>query len=72
MNVSSKKRHCSDEIIDMELNCISCGKRLYVSNASIDSVLASLKRCGAAILICTCGQAQMVMQQIWQHQRWND
>jgi hypothetical protein len=44
----------------MEVDCIICRTRLYVSDASIDAVLTSLEQTGAAILICTCGQAQLV------------
>ena len=44
----------------MEVDCVICRTRLYVSDALIDAVLTSLEQTGAAILICTCGQAQIV------------
>jgi hypothetical protein len=50
----------SGGVVDMEVDCIICRTRLYVSDASIDAVLTSLEQTGAAILICTCGQAQLV------------
>ncbi len=48
-------------VVDMELACVACGTRLYVSDASIDAVLTSLERAGGAILVCwVCGQTQVV------------
>ena len=50
-----------DGVVDMELDCVTCRTRLYVSDASIDAVLASLRHAGAAILVCyRCGQAQKI------------
>jgi len=46
---------------DMELECVTCGTRLYVPEALIEAILASLERAGAAILVCAvCNQAQLV------------
>lgn len=56
------ERHLQpNDVVDMELDCVTCRTRLYVSDASIDAVLASLRRAGAAVLVCyACGQAQMI------------
>ncbi len=52
-------------VVDMELDCATCRTRLYVSDASIDAVLASLRRAGAAVLVCyACGQGQMIRWKI--------
>lgn len=53
----------TDELVDMELHCVRCHARLYVPMAQISAVMTSLKRTGAAILICVCGQAQFVRTQ---------
>jgi|GraSoiStandDraft_49_1057285.scaffolds.fasta_scaffold740716_1 hypothetical protein len=50
----------SGGVVDIEVDCVICRTRLYVPEASIDAVLTSLEQTGAAILICTCGQAQIV------------
>ena len=50
----------SGGVVDMEMYCVICRVRLYVSDAAIDAVLTSLEQTGVAILICTCGQAQIV------------
>lgn len=50
----------SDGVIDMEVNCITCHERLHIPDASIDAVLTSLNRMGAVVLVCTCGQMQIV------------
>ena len=48
-------------MVDLEVDCATCATRLYVPEASIDAVLASLERTGMAILICAaCRQAQLV------------
>lgn len=48
------------DVVDMELQCVRCGTRLFVPLPQIHNVLASLERTGAAILICICGQAQLI------------
>ena len=50
----------ANEVVDMELHCVACGTRLYVSISQATAVVASLERCGAAILVCICGQAQLI------------
>jgi hypothetical protein len=55
-----EKRSNTEEAIDMELHCVTCGTRLYVPISQANAVVASLKRCGAAILVCICGQAQLI------------
>jgi hypothetical protein len=67
--MSIKKRSITDEVIDMELHCVTCGTRLYVPVPQTDAVIASLDRIGAAILICVCGQAQIIRRK---RQRRND
>jgi hypothetical protein len=57
--VSAKKQTNSDDMVDIELHCVTCRARLYVSVPQADAVIASLERTGAAILICVCGQAQI-------------
>jgi hypothetical protein len=58
--MTSEKRSRTDEVVDMELQCVRCGTRLYVAISQADAVVASLERCGAAILVCICGQAQFI------------
>ena len=67
--MGTEKRSSSDEVVDMELHCVTCGTRLYVSVPQADAVIASLERTGAAILICVCGQAQIIRCKL---QRRND
>jgi hypothetical protein len=67
--MSIEKRSSSGEVVDMELHCVTCGTRLYVSVPQAEAVMASLERTGAAILICVCGQAQIIRRQL---QRRND
>ncbi len=67
--MSAKKQINSDDVVDMELHCVTCGARLYVSALQADAVIASLERTGAAILICVCGQAQIIRRKL---QRRND
>ncbi len=55
-----EKRSDTEEVVDMELHCVTCGTRLYVPISQADAVVASLERCGAAILVCICGQAQLI------------
>ena len=58
--MTTQKRSDTDEAVDMELHCLTCGARLYIPLSQAAAVLASLQRCGAAILVCTCGQAQLI------------
>ena len=67
--MTNKTHIGSSEVVDMELHCVSCGARLYVSAPQADAVIASLKRTGAAILVCMCGQAQLIQ---WKRQKRND
>ncbi len=57
---TGKQRPGIGEVVDMELPCVRCGTQLYVPLSQIHTVLASLARSGAAILICVCGQAQLI------------
>lgn len=51
----------SNDVVDMEVNCVLCTTRLYIPFAALGAVLASFRRVGAAVLIChACGQAQLV------------
>ena len=64
------QKHFSDEdVVDMELHCVQCKARLYVPVSQIDAVIASLQRTGAAILICVCGQAQLIRSK--RHKRYD-
>ncbi len=67
--MSIEKLSSSNEVVDMELHCVTCGTRLYVSVPQADAVIASLERTGTAILICVCGQAQFIQRKL---QRRND
>jgi hypothetical protein len=58
--MTSKKRSSAEEVVDIELHCVRCKARLYVPLSQASSVIASLKRTGAAILICVYGQAQLI------------
>lgn len=62
--MSASKEVGSDDVVDMEINCVRCKTRLYVPVAQANAVIASLERTGAAILICVCGQAQLIR---WKH-----
>ena len=59
----AEQRSEAQEVVDMELECVKCHTPLYVPLAQIDAILASLTRTGAAILICVCGQAQLIHSQ---------
>ncbi len=67
--MTSEKRSGTEEVVDMELHCVRCKARLYVPVSQANAVIASLKRTGAAILICVCGQAQLIR---WKRQKRND
>jgi hypothetical protein len=58
--MTTQKRSSAEEMVDMELHCVRCGTRLYVPISRATAVVASLERCGAAILVCTCGQMQLI------------
>jgi hypothetical protein len=62
--MSTDNRSSSKEVVDMELYCVTCGTRLYVSVPQADVVITSLERTGAAILICVCGQAQIIRRKL--------
>ncbi len=64
--MGAKKHSGSDEVVDTELHCVTCGVRLYVSVPQAKAVIAALERTGAAILICMCGQAQLIR---WKRQK---
>ncbi len=42
------------------LPSVRCKARLYVPISQVNAVIASLERTGAALLICVCGQAQLI------------
>jgi len=67
--MTNKTRSDPSEVVDMEMHCIACGTRLYVPALQADAVIASLERTGAAILICMCGQAQLIR---WKRKKRND
>ena len=59
----SENRSTGEEVVDMEALCVRCQARLYVPVSRVGAVIASLQRTGAALLICVCGQAQLVRTQ---------
>ena len=61
--MSGEKRVGTHDVVDMELACVRCRAPLYVSVTQVSAVMASLQRTGAAILICLCGQAQLIRTQ---------
>ena len=67
--MTSEKHSRAEEVVDMELQCVRCQVRLYVPVSQASAVLASLTRTGAAILICVCGQVQLIRSK---HQRRHD
>ena len=58
--MTSEKHSGTEEVVDMELQCVRCQARLYVPVSQVAAVITSLERTGAAILICVCGQAQLI------------
>lgn len=59
--MSSRKPQIGpNDVVDMELHCVACGTRLYVPALQAEVVITSLERTGAVILICICGQAQLI------------
>lgn len=50
----------SYDLLDMDVNCITCGTRLYVPDTLTDRIVAALEKTGTVILICTCGQPQSI------------
>ena len=58
--MTNEKRSGTEEVVDMELLCVRCQARLYVPVSQAGAVIASLERTGTVILICICGQAQLV------------
>ena len=58
--MTTEKHSGTEEVVDMELQCVRCKARLYVPVSQVTEVIASLERTGAAILICVCGQAQII------------
>jgi hypothetical protein len=58
--MTTPKHTGTEEAVDMEMQCVTCGTRLYVPISQAAAVVASLERCGAAILVCICGQAQVI------------
>ena len=58
--LTAHERMGAHDVVDMEIACVQCLAPLYVPVAHINAVLASLAHTGAAILICVCGQAQLI------------
>lgn len=56
----NEKRSGTGDLVDMELHCVRCQARLYVPVPQARAVMVSLEQAGAAILICVCGQAQLI------------
>lgn len=62
--MSTAEQSNGNDLVDMELHCVTCGARLYLAVPQARAVIASLERTGAAILICVCGQAQLVRRRL--------
>lgn len=60
----SNEKGSRPEIIDTEFRCLRCLMPLYVTAEQADALLNSLNRIGAFILVCTCGQAQIVRRKL--------
>lgn len=60
--MNSQKIAYAGAIVDMERHCVTCGAQLYVPQKSINAVLTSLAHNGIAVLICTCGQIQIIRE----------
>ena len=56
----SENRSGAEAVVDMETQCIHCKARLYVPVSQIAAVISSLQRTGTIILICVCGQVQLI------------
>lgn len=63
----SEKRSGTEAVVDMEIQCIRCMARLYVPVSQVDDVISSLQRTGEVILICVCGQAQLIQSKSQQN-----
>ena len=59
-SLTSEKCADTEEVVDMELQCVRCKAQLYIPVSQASAVIASIERTGAAILICVCGQAQLI------------
>ncbi len=59
-NKKKEKASSAYDLLDMDVNCITCGTRLYVPDALTDRIVAALEKTGTVILICTCGQPQSI------------
>ena len=57
-----------DEIIDMELNCTDCGRRLLLPLAKALEVQDTVEKGGQALLVCICGAGNL----IWRRTKTND
>jgi hypothetical protein len=62
MKKSEKRSKGGGEIVDLELNCLSCGGRLYTSVESAMQIFATVQSGGIGILICPCGQVQSIQR----------
>jgi hypothetical protein len=49
-----------EERVAIGLNCIRCGLPLQIAASAAPEVLASLKRTGLVLLLCVCGELQLV------------
>ena len=66
--MNTAEHSSANDLVDMELHCVTCGTRLYLSVPQAEAVIASLDRTGAAILICICGQAQLIRRKLYKRQ----
>lgn len=50
----------SIELFDTELRCLKCSLPLCVSGDQVPVLMTSLRSTGQVVLLCACGQAQLV------------
>jgi hypothetical protein len=61
----ARRKRDSRDIWDLELRCVRCQQELYVEDNVIDEVFESMRTAGGVVLICTCGQPQIVRDPRW-------
>lgn len=62
--MSKHKKDDPQEVVDMELNCLRCGVRLYLPVPQAEKVVRTVEQNGTAILICVCGAAQSIRSRL--------
>ena len=53
------------ELVDLELNCLTCQRRLYAPLSAAKQVVATVNSGNTAILLCPhCGQGNVIRRNI--------